>query len=158
DEKVDPLLEKIVAIKDPSAAMSLMHYSGIADNMVFIQRTTPTHLITDALSHYSDLLRTALAAISCEDLTETMWRLAGLPWKKDECHLRHPTLHAPAAHLDSLLACREQVLTTWLPAQTYLERMISEAVALFNSNISSAVTSVKIDTKMAIKQGQLSEK
>ena len=36
--------------------------------------------------------------------------------------------------------------------------MISEAVALFNSKLSSAVTSVKVDTKTAIKQGQLSEK
>jgi hypothetical protein len=158
DERVEPLLKRIISLKDPSAAMSLMHYSGIANNMVYIQRTTPTYLITDALAHYSELLRSALAKISCENLTETMWRIAGLPWKKGGHQIRDPTLHAPAAHLASLLACREQVVAAWPPAQAHLEKMISEAVALFNSKLSSAVTSVKVDTKTAIKQGQLSEK
>jgi hypothetical protein len=158
NERVEPLLSKIVSLKDPSAAMSLMHYSGIANNMVYIQRTTPTHLIPDALEHYGKLLRSALAKLSCENLSETMWRIAGLPWKKGGHQIRDPALHAPAAHLASLLACREQVIAAWPPAQPHMEKMIAEAVALFNSKLSSAVTSVKVDSKTVIKQAQLSEK
>ena len=36
--------------------------------------------------------------------------------------------------------------------------MIADSVALFNSKLSSAVTSVKVDPKSAVKQVQLSEK
>lgn len=158
NERVEPLLKKIISLKDPSAAMSLMHYSGIANNMVYIQRTTPTHLITDALEDYGRLLRSALSQLSCENLSEAMWRIAGLPWKKGGHQIRDPTLHAPAAHLASLLACRDQVIAAWPPAQVPLEKMIAEAVALFNSKLSSAVTSVKVDSKSVIKQAQLSEK
>jgi len=156
DERVEPLLKKIVSMKDPTVAMSLMHHSGIVNNMVYIQRTTPSSLISDALSHYGGLLRNALAQIASENITEDMWRIAGLPWKEGGQQMRDPTLHAPAANLASLLACREQVLKAWPLAQSSMEEMIAEAVALLNSKLSSAVTSVKVDSKSMFKQAQLS--
>jgi hypothetical protein len=157
-DRVEPLLKKILALKDTSAALSLMHHSGIASHMVYIQRTTPSHLISDALAHYSGLLRDALAYLASEQITEDMWRIAGLPWKQGGHQLRDPTLHAPAAHLASLLACRRQVVEAWPGARSHLEEMITQSVALINSHISSAVTSVKVDSKSIITQSDLSKK
>jgi hypothetical protein len=158
DERVVPLFKKILALKNTTAAMSLMQHSGIANRMNYIQRTTPSHLIADALAYYSELLRNALAQLSAVNLTETMWRIAGLPWKEGGHQMRDPKLHAPAAHLASLLACREQVLKAWPTSQPHLEKMINESVALLNSNLSSAVTSVKVDSKTVLRQAQISEK
>ena len=158
DDRVEPLLKKILALKDTTAAMSLLHHSGIASHMVYIQRTTPSHLISDALAHYGSLLRNALSHLAAENITEEMWRIAGLPWKEGGHQMRDPSLHAPAAHLASLLACREQVVKAWSPAKPILEKMIAESVALLNSKLSSAVTSVKVDSKSAFKQKDLSAK
>lgn len=158
DERVQPLLQKILSIKDTTAALSLLHHSGVASHMVYIQRTTPSHLISDALAHYGSLLRNALSQLAAENMTEEMWRIAGLPWKEGGHHMRDPTLHAPAAHLASLLACREQVVKAWPPALPHLEKMITKSVALLNSNLTSAVTSVKVDSKSTFKQTDLSAK
>ena len=158
DERVEPLLQKILSLKDTTAALSLLHHSGVASHMVYIQRTTPSHLISDALAHYGSLLRNALSQLAAENITEEMWRIAGLPWKEGGHQMRDPTLHAPAAHLASLLACREQVVKAWSPSLPHLEKMIAKSVALLNSNLSSAVTSVKVDSKSAFKQTDLSAK
>jgi hypothetical protein len=158
DERVEPLLQKILALKDTTAAMSLMHHSGIASRMVYIQRTTPSHLISDALAHYGSLLRNALSQLAAENITEEMWKIAGLTWKDGGHQMRDPTLHAPAAHLASLLACRDQVVKAWSPSAPHLEKMITQSVALLNSNLSSAVTVVKVDSKSAFRQSELSAK
>ena len=70
--------------------------------------------------------------------------------------MRDPSLHAAAANLASLLACREQVHKAWKSSEPFMEKMIAEAVALLNSTLSSAVTSVKVDSKSMLTQTQLS--
>jgi hypothetical protein len=61
-----------------------------------------------------------------------------------------PTLHAPAAHLASLLACRDQVVKAWSPSAPHLEKMITQSVALLNSNLSSAVASSESRLKVGL--------
>lgn len=160
---VIPLLEKIRAVskRNPQAAKLLLLNSGAVTCMNHIMRTTPTHLISDALAIYESLIRDVVSEIFGQNLDDQKWSFVALPLKMGGHAFRRPTLHAPAAHLSSLLSNRDQILLLYPDCKAELEKAIQDAVAFFNTVLlrnPGAVPPVTADSTTKFSQSQLSKK
>jgi hypothetical protein len=105
-QKAELVAAGAAQLSSPQGGLLLVRYCGGFAKVAYVARTTPPHLVQDALRGFDGILRDHVGRVINCGLEHREWELAGISIKEGGIGLRHPEQHASAAYLASWFSAR----------------------------------------------------